>query len=49
MGFDISLSIVFFYSEELVSSSCIGVYFEGRVELLGPPLSTSQTLRHLRI
>ena len=33
-----------FYSK-LVSSSCIGAYFESWVKLLGPPLSTSQTLR----
>ena len=32
---------------ELINSSCIGAYFQSWVKLLGPPLSTSQTLREL--
>ena len=36
----------YLYSK-LTSSLCFGAYFESRVQILGPPLPTSQTLRKL--
>jgi hypothetical protein len=44
-GFDpslIQLSI-----KSFVSLSCIGIYFERRVKLLGLPMSTSRALREI--
>ena len=41
------MDLIFFektFYQELVSSFCIGAYFESSVKFLGLPLSTSKTL-----